>query len=109
MAKVRDDARLLLGHDKAGRDSIKFKAELLPDSEALAHVLRGVVNVELGIVERIGNERRRQVVDAIAHVRQYRQHGRERDLAVAAHIVDQQQLSVLHECPPWVGRGAMSP
>ena len=89
VAKVRDDARLFLGHDKAGRDGVELKAELLPDSEALAHILRGVMDVELGVVERIGNEGRRQVVDAIAHVRQHRQHGRKRDLAVAAHIVDQ--------------------
>ena len=100
MAKVRDDARLFLGHDKAGRDSVELKPELLPDSEALTHVLRGVVDVELGVVERIGNMGRRLVVDAIAHMRQHRQHGGERDLAVAAHIVDQQQLSVLHESPP---------
>ena len=109
VAKVRDDACLFLGHDKAGRDGVEFKAELLPDGETLADILRGVVDVELGVVERIGNEGRRQVVDAIAHVRQHRQHGRKRDLAVAAHIVDQQQLSVLHECPPWVGRGATAP
>lgn len=99
MAEVRDDARLFLGHDKAGRDGVELKAELLPDSEALADILRGVVDVELGVVERIGNEGRRQVVNAIAHVRQHRQHGGKRDLAVTAHIVDQQQLSVLHECP----------
>ena len=109
VAKVRDDARLFLGHDKAGRDGVELKPELLPDSEALAHVLGGVMDVELGIVERIGHQRRRQVVDAIAHVRQHRQHGGERDLAVAAHIVDQQQLSVLHEGLPWFGHGAAAP
>ena len=109
VAKVRDDTRLFLGHDKAGRDSVELKAELLPDGKTLAHVLRGVVDVELGVVERIGNKGRRQVVDAIAHMRQHRQHGGKRDLAVAAHIVDQQQLSVLHESPPWVGRGTMAP
>ena len=32
-----------------------------------------------------------------------------RDLAVAAHIVDQQQLSVLHEGLPWFGHGAAAP
>ena len=100
VAEVRNDARLFLGHDKAGGDGVELKAELLPDGEALAHVLGGVVDVELGIVERIGNERRWQVVNAIAHMRQHRQHGGKRDLAVAAHIVDQQQLSVLHESPP---------
>ena len=109
VAKVRDDARLFLGHDKAGRDGVELKAELLPDSEALTHVLGGVVDVELGVVERVRNERRRQVMDTVAHVRQHRQHGGKRDLAIAAHIVDQQQLSVLHECPPWIGRDAMSP
>ena len=109
VAEVRNDARLFLGHDKAGRDGVELKAELLPDGEALAHVLGGVVDVELGIVERIGNERRWQVVDAVAHVRQHRQHGGKRDLAVAAHIVDQQQLSVLHEGLPWFGHGAAAP
>ena len=109
MAEVRNDARLFLGHDKAGRDGVELKAELLPDGEALAHVLGGVVDVELGIVERIGHKCRRQVVDAVAHVRQHRQHGGKRDLAVAAHIVDQQQLSVLHEGLPWFGRGAAAP
>ena len=106
VAKVRDDARLFLGHDKAGRDGVELKAELFPDSEAL---LGGVVDVELGIVERIGHKCRRQVMDTVAHVRQHRQHGGKRDLAVAAHIVDQQQLSILHESPPWIGRGATAP
>lgn len=92
MAKVRDDARLFLGHDKAGRDGVELKAELLPDGKTLTHVLRGVVDVELGVVERVGNERRRQVMDTVAHVRQHRQHGGKRDLAVTAHIVNQQQL-----------------
>ncbi|CDA35302.1 unknown [Collinsella sp. CAG:166] len=109
VTEVRNDTRLFLGHDKAGRDGVELKAEFLPDGETLTHVLRGVVDVELGIVERIGHQRRRQVVDAVAHMRQHRKHGGKRDLAIAAHIVDQQQLSVLHECPPWVGRGAAAP
>ena len=67
------------------------------------------MDVELGIVERIGHQRRRQVMDTVAHVRQHRQHGGERDLAVAAHIVDQQQLSILHEGLPWFGHGAAAP
>ena len=109
VAKIRDDARLFLGHDKAGRDGVELKAEFFPDGKTLTHVLRGVVDVELGIVERIGHKCRRQIVDTVTHVRQHRQHGGKRDLAVAAHIVDQQQLSVLHESPPWIGRGATAP
>ena len=109
VAKVRDDTRLFLGHDKAGRDGVELKAELLPDGKTLTHVLRGVVDVELGVVERVGNERRRQVMDTVAHVRQHRQHGGKRDLAVTAHIVNQQQLSVLHEGLPCFGHSAAAP
>ena len=94
---------------RSSRDGVELKAEFFPDGKTLTHVLGGVVDVELGIVERIGHKCRRQIVDTVTHVRQHRQHGGKRDLAVAAHIVDQQQLSVLHECPPWVGRGATAP
>ena len=100
MAKIGDDARLFLRNDKTGGDGIELKAQLFPDSKAFTHVFGSVVNIELGVIERIGHQGRRQVMNAITHVREHGQHGRKRHLAIAAHVVDQQKLlGVFHLVP----------
>ena len=100
MAKIGNNARFFFRHNEAGGNSVELKPKIFPNSKTLAHVLRSVVNIELGIIERIGHQGGRQVMDAVPHVREHGQHGRKRHFAVAAHIVDQQKLlGVVHLSP----------
>ena len=80
---------LSLRTDKACGDGIESEAQFFPNRKDALHIVGGLHDIELSVVQRIGNQRRGHVIDRIAHITQYGKHGCRGHLAVACQVVDE--------------------
>ena len=94
-----DNVHLLRRGQKARGDAVKGEAQLLPHGNGLFHIVGGIQDGELPIIQGVGHQGGGEVVDIMPHVGQNRQHGGQSDLSISRHVVDDQNIFVLLHGP----------
>ena len=75
--------------DKTSGDGIERESQFFPNRKDALHIVGGFHDIELPVVQRIGDQSRGHVIHRIAHITQYGQHGGRCHLAVACQVVDE--------------------
>ena len=91
-AVVGHDACLFFTEHQSGAYRIEAEAQPLPDRERAAHVVGGLHDVEVAVVEGVGDECCGEVIDGMALVGEDGQHGYHAYIAVAYDVVDKEDL-----------------
>lgn len=92
LAIVGDERGLLLTEHQSGANGIETETKLAPHGDGATHIVGRFQHVEPTVVERVGNERRRQIIGRMAKIGQDGQHSHHAYMAVAYHIIDEQNL-----------------
>ena len=80
---------LLFRYNKPRGNGIIMEPQILPHFQCVFHILCGFHNFKLTIIQCIRYQRRRQCIQNMPHMSQYRHHSRQSYLTIARKIVNQ--------------------
>ena len=64
----------------------------MPHGDGAAHIVGGLKDMEMAVVEGVGDQGGGQVEDGVAIVGEDGEHGHHAHMAIAHHVVDEQYL-----------------